>query len=150
MLTNNKIKIFLRKIYTFLHSQFIFTSPLLLWFEIKMIKIIFLSSLVFSGSVFAQCVGSDAFSTCTDQSGNTYQVQRYGNTTHVNGTAANGVTWNQTTNTYGNQSHTTGTASNGNTWTENRTDYGNGNYNVQGTNSNGEYYSHNCNRFGCN
>lgn len=44
----------------------------------------------------AYCLGTGAFQTCTDDSGNSYNVQRMGNMTIQSGTAANGQQWNQT------------------------------------------------------
>ncbi|WP_211282968.1 hypothetical protein [Pantoea rwandensis] len=102
-------------------------------------------------TTWAACFGSDAYQTCTDDSGNTYQVQRYGNTTNVHGyNSSTGNSWNQNTTNYGNQTVTNGTAANGQSWNSTTTNLGNRNYIVNGTNSNGESFSHNCNQFGCN
>lgn len=104
-----------------------------------------------STTATSQCMGSNTFSTCTDNNGNNYNVQRYGNTTSVQGSnASTGSTWSQNSTTMGNMTRTTGQASNGAAWTENRTELGGGNYVVSGTNSQGQSYSHSCNKFGCN
>lgn len=98
----------------------------------------------------AACVGSEAFSTCTDESGNTYSVSRFGNMTQVQGTGANGQSWNQTSQTLGNQTFTNGTAANGNAWNEQQTQLGGGNRFVSGTNAQGQPYTYNCTLQGCN
>lgn len=116
--------------------------------NIRIILVLLLLSV--STAATAQCIGTDSMSSCTDDSGNTYDVTRYGNTTHVEGRARNGGSWSQDTTHIGNQTNTTGRASNGNTWDETRTEYGNGNYSVSGKNANGEYFSKNCSQFGCN
>lgn len=100
---------------------------------------------------WAGCFGSAAFQTCNDNSGNTYRVQRFGNTTNVQGSnLSTGSNWNQSSTTYGNQTVTRGTAANGNSWNSTTTNYGNGNYSVRGQDSNGNNFSKNCNQFGCN
>lgn len=114
-------------------------------------KIILALALVFTGSAAAQCIGTDALSTCYDNQGNSYQVNRMGNSTYVSGhNAATGSQWTQQTTTFGNQTMTSGQAANGQNWTLNRTDFGGGNYSVSGTNSQGQAYTYSCNQFGCN
>lgn len=72
-----------------------------------------------AGNAQAACFGSQAMSTCTDDSGNTYNVQRYGNTTQVQGSNPyTGNMWNQTNQTYGNTTYQTGNSSNGNSWNQ--------------------------------
>ena len=86
----------------------------------------------------AACYGSANVYSCSDLSGNTYNVQRYGNTTSVQGYNPNtGNSWSQQSYQYGNQTHTYGNASNGNSWSRTDTPYGS-----YGTNSNGQpfYY----------
>ena len=59
-------------------------------------KIIFISALLpFSvGLANTFCFGSGAFTTCNDASGNSYNVQRYGNTTEMQGyNAVTGSSW---------------------------------------------------------
>jgi hypothetical protein len=104
-----------------------------------------------TSSAFAACVGTGTFSTCTDDSGNSYSVQRFGNMTNVQGMGANGQTWNQSSQTVGNQTFTNGTAANGNSWNENQLHLGNGNSSISGTNSSGQPYNYFCTRAtGCN
>lgn len=86
----------------------------------------------------AACYGGANVYSCSDLSGNTYNVQRYGNTTSVQGYNSNtGNSWSQQSYQYGNQTHTYGNASNGNSWSRTDTPYGS-----YGTNRNGQpfYY----------
>lgn len=63
---------------------------------------VFAVILLVSGLSFAACIGSDAVQTCTDASGNRYNVQRYGSTTQMQGTSpSTGSIWSQTRQTYG-------------------------------------------------
>lgn len=124
------------------------------------------------GQASAACYGSSTFKTCTDQSGNTYNVQRIGNTTQVNGyNSATGSNWNQSSQRIGNSTFTTGTDSDGNSWNQNSQKLGDttiqsgydsngrsyngtvrkvGNsVNYSGTDSNGNYYNKTCNEYGC-
>ena len=57
---------------------------------------------------FANCVGSPSFQTCTDASGNSYSVQRFGNTTAVQGRSLDGSNWSQQTQTIGNTTYQNG------------------------------------------
>lgn len=89
----------------------------------------------------ANCVGSGAYAYCTDSNGNSYNVQRIGNTTFLNGSnAATGSTWNQTSQTIGNTTFHNGTAANGNTWSGTSQRIGNTTFN-SGYDSRGNYYS---------
>ncbi len=113
----------------------------------KLIAAIFLLS---SSAAYAQCIGSNAMSTCYDNNGNTYQVSRMGGMTTVHGRNSNtGSSWSQTSNTIGNSTYTNGRASNGQTWNETQTNMG-GTRMIYGRNSQGQSYSHTCNQFGCN
>lgn len=108
------------------------------------------AALLISFSAFSQCIGTKEMSTCFDNNGNTYQVNRMGNSTYVQGhNSQTGTSWSQQTQTFGNQTTTTGRAANGQTWTQNRTDFGGGNYSVSGRNSQGQNYQQTCNQFGC-
>lgn len=100
--------------------------------------------LTLSGISDANCTGSSSYSTCYDQSGNTYTVTRMGNTTTVQGSASNGNQWSQTSSTYGNTTTTTGTAANGNSWNSSTYTYSNGSTQTQGTDSRGQYFSKTC------
>ncbi|WP_353433134.1 hypothetical protein [Polynucleobacter sp. MWH-UH23A] len=88
----------------------------------------------------ANCYGTANSYNCYDsQSGNSYNVQKYGNTTQMQGYNANtGNSWSQNSNTYGNQTYTQGTASNGNSWNQTTTPNA-----VYGTDSRGNYYYRN-------
>ena len=103
-----------------------------------------------AGQAFSQCYGSSSIYTCNDrQSGNSYNVQRYGNSTYMQGrNPRNGTTWNQQTNRWGNTSQTTGRASNGQYWNSTTTKIGN-TTTTHGRDANGRYFSKTCNQFGC-
>lgn len=98
----------------------------------------------------AACFGTGAFQNCTDNQGNTYSVQRYGNTTQMQGhNIQNGTNWNQTSNTVGNMTFHNGSAANGNSWSGSSTSVGGSTF-YQGTDSRGNSYNKTCNAFGCN
>ncbi|QCX50696.1 hypothetical protein [Ralstonia pseudosolanacearum] len=104
-----------------------------------------------SSSVFANCIGGPAFQTCNDSSGNSYTVNRMGNTTMVNGyNAQTGNSWNETARTFGNTTQINGNAANGQSWNETIHNYGNGNRSIYGTDSRGNSYNHYCTSYGCN
>ena len=97
----------------------------------------------------AACFGSGAFQTCSDNEGNHYNVQRFGNTTTMQGSnTANGTTWNQTSNTMGNTTYQNGTASNGQSWNGTTTSLP-GMQVQQGTDSRGNSYHRTCTATGC-
>ena len=97
----------------------------------------------------ATCYGTGAFSTCNDSSGNSYNVQRYGNTTNMQGSnAQTGSTWTQNSQTYGNTTYIQGN-SNGNSW--NQTIQTLPGMTIQsGTDSRGNSFNRTCTAFGCN
>jgi hypothetical protein len=99
----------------------------------------------------AACFGSSTFSTCNDDSGNHYTVQRFGNQTTVQGSNPyTGSTWSERSTTFGNMNMTNG-VTNGMPWHENQIDYGNGNRSITGTNSLGQPFSYHCTPYGgCN
>ncbi|WP_223851393.1 hypothetical protein [Cupriavidus pauculus] len=100
---------------------------------------------------WAACFGSQNMYTCNDSSGNSYQVNRMGNVTTMNGyNAQTGSSWNQSSQHYGNSTHTTGTASNGNSWNSTTQNYGNGYTSTYGTDSHGRSFSRQCGPYGCN
>lgn len=111
-----------------------------------------LAALILSAAAapsFAACFGTGAYQTCTDDSGNTYNVQRYGNTTNVQGfNPSTGSSWNQNSNTIGNTTYHNGTAADGGSWNGTSTRIGGTTYN-SGTDSDGNYYQSTCNQFGC-
>lgn len=99
--------------------------------------------------VHARCYGSQNFQTCTDDSGNQYTVQRYGNTTNVQGFNPNtGSSWSQTSLTYGNTTHHNGIAADGNSWSGTTNRIGDTTIH-NGVDSKGNYYNKTCNQFGC-
>jgi hypothetical protein len=108
--------------------------------------LIALSLVSFSGIASATCYGTGSFQTCYDaQSGNNYQIQRYGNTTQMYGSnPSTGSNWSQTTNRIGNTTYQNGYDSNGNSWNTTRQDYGNGNYTINGTDSQGNSVNQSC------
>ena len=65
----------------------------------------------------AGCFGPPGYQTCNDASGNKYTVQRFGNTTIMNGNnARTGAQWNQQSQTFGNTTIHNGVDSDGNAW----------------------------------
>lgn len=113
-------------------------------------KAILLASILLSAiSAQAACYGTGSYRTCTDDSGNSYTVNKLGNSTYVQGTNPNtGSTWTQETHRSGTSSNTYGRDSEGNTWNSNT--YRSGSTtNTYGTDSNGNSFSRTCNQFGC-
>ena len=109
------------------------------------LKKIFLLGLFFaSTTVWANpqnnpnCFGTSASYTCRDNStGNTYNVNKFGNTTQVQANNyQTGSSWSQSTQNYGDQSNTTGRNKNGSTWQHNTNQVGNTQY-YNGNNSSG-------------
>ncbi|MBS0452304.1 MAG: hypothetical protein JSS14_13430 [Proteobacteria bacterium] len=101
-----------------------------------------------ASAAHAGCFGSEAFKTCTDDSGNTYNVRRFGNTTNVQGTSLDGHNWNQSSQRIGNSTFTNGTAADGSTWNSTAQRVGNTTF-INGTDSRGNAFSQTCDRFGC-
>ncbi len=97
----------------------------------------------------ATCYGTGAFRTCNDASGNSYNIQSYGNTTNMQGSnAQTGSTWTQNSQTYGNTTYIQGN-SNGNSW--NQTIQTLPGMTIQsGTDSRGNSFNRTCTAFGCN
>jgi hypothetical protein len=96
----------------------------------------------------SNCFGSEDLKTCTDSSGNTYSVSKYGNTTTVLGSNAGaGSTWSQTSSTIGNSTYTYGTAANGQSWNQTTSTYGN-TTSTYGTDANGKPFSKTCTKVG--
>lgn len=109
----------------------------------------FAIKLLVASSANAACFGSGSFYNCTDQSGNNYSVQRYGNTTNMQGyNAGTGSSWTQNSQTYGNTTMMQGNT-NGNAWNQTiQTMPGMTTY--SGTDSRGRPFSKTCTAFGCN
>jgi hypothetical protein len=47
--------------------------------------IAFLMTALMTGGASAGCIGSGSFQTCNDNSGNSYTINRFGNSTTMNG-----------------------------------------------------------------
>lgn len=106
-------------------------------------------SLCLTFNAAAECFGSGNLKTCIDSNNNTYQIQKFGNTTIVNGYNANtGSTWSQSSSKFGNSTYTNGTAANGNSWNSTTTTLGDSRY-IHGIDSNGNSFVHLCNQYGC-
>lgn len=99
-----------------------------------------IAALAFSGSAAAQsnCVGSDSYQTCYDLStGNSYDIQRYGNTTSMQGhNYGTGSSWSQDSQTIGNTTYHNGRSADGNSWNGTSTRIGGTTYH-NGTDSRG-------------
>lgn len=108
----------------------------------------YIALLAITSTAYASCIGGDTFKTCTDASGNSYSVQKFGNMTTVQGSNAQGETWSQQSHQFGNTTYHSGTAKNGNHWNGTTTAYGGTTVN-QGINSQGQSYQKTCNQFGC-
>jgi hypothetical protein len=79
-----------------------------------------LLGLLLCGAAFtsqAACVGTGNFRTCTDNAGNSYNIQRFGNSTTMSGTnPRTGSEWSQQSHTFGNTTNTYGRDATGRTW----------------------------------
>lgn len=106
---------------------------------------------LFVNSANADCFGSETMYSCNDiQSGNTYQVNKFGNSTTMNGyNSRTGSTWNQNSSTYGNITYQNGTSSNGKAWNQTIQDNGAFGTTYSGTDSKGKPYYKTCSQFGC-
>lgn len=106
-----------------------------------------LALVAYSISAQASCFGTGSLQTCTDNSGNTYTVNRMGNTTQVYGSGPNG-SWSQSSQTHGNTTFHNGTAVNGNPWQGTTQSIGNMQIH-NGVNSQGQPYQKTCTQYGC-
>lgn len=115
--------------------------------QLKNLVILGLLSLAFTAQ--AACYGTGSNYNCSDASGNNYNVQKYGNTTNMQGSnAGTGSNWSQNSQTYGNTTQIQGQA-NGRAWNETiQTMPGMTTY--SGTNSQGQPYMKTCTAYGCN
>ena len=97
----------------------------------------------------AACYGTANNYNCTDAGGNSYNVQKYGNTTNMQGyNASTGSNWSQNSQTYGNTTQIQGNT-NGNPWNQTiQTMPGMTTY--SGTDSRGNPFNKTCTAFGCN
>lgn len=104
---------------------------------------------LFSGAASADCIGSDNLKTCYDNNGNTYTVQKYGNSTSVSGyNSKTGSTWNQDSQKIGNSTFTNGKAADGQSWNSTATKVGDSTI-INGTDSKGKSFSTVCGKYGC-
>lgn len=72
----------------------------------------------------AACFGRGTFATCNDNAGTSYTVNRFGNTTQMNGyNARTGSEWSETTRTMGNMTQYNG-MTNGQPWNMTRQNFG--------------------------
>lgn len=113
-------------------------------------KILFASVLALGSNVaLAACYGSGAYYSCTDDSGNSYSVSKYGKSTSVTGSnASKGTTWNQNSTTIGGTTIQNGTSSDGGAWNQ-TIQSGGGITTYSGTDSNGDAFSKTCTSAGC-
>lgn len=76
--------------------------------------------IMLAGSASASCFGTGAFQTCSDtRSGNNYTIQRYGNTTSMQGyNTRTGSRWSQDSYSFGNSTQHYGRDSDGNRWSQ--------------------------------
>ena len=110
---------------------------------------LFVALLVCHGIASAGCFGSETFYTCNDASGNAYTVNKLGNTTLVNGqNQTTGSQWNERSTRVGNTTYIDGQAANGRNW--NSTITTNGGVTTQsGTDSRGQPFTKVCTAYGC-
>ena len=72
---------------------------------------------LFASSASAACYGSKSFQTCSDDSGNNYTVQRFGNSTYMQGyNSRTGSNWSQNSTTFGSTTFHNGRDKDGNSW----------------------------------
>lgn len=70
-----------------------------------------------SSAAQAACYGSPGYRTCTDNSGNSYSVQRFGGSTYMRGSnPSTGSNWSQQSHTFGNTTTVHGSDSSGRSW----------------------------------
>lgn len=125
-------------------------------FEEKLMKkSLILGTLVaftLSAPAFATCTGTGAFQSCFDSNGNSYTVQRFGNSTHMQGyNAQTGSNWSQNSQTFGNTTIHNGYAADGGSWNMTQQQLGGGFQTFSGTDSNGNFFNRICDAYGnCN
>jgi hypothetical protein len=116
----------------------------------KRLLVLAVTFLISIGS-YAGCIGSESFHTCYDDSGNSYTVNRLGDSTYVKGTNSNGESWSQQSQKYGNMTVTNGHDKDGNSWNSTTTHIGSGSTITTGRDSDGNSFSTYCNKItGCN
>lgn len=101
-------------------------------------------------SAYAGCFGSGGIYTCTDSSGNVYNVNRFGGSTYMTGSnPRTGSNWSQTSHDLGNVTITNGTSAQNRPWNATTIDMGGGFTSTTGTDSRGRPFSATCGPFGC-
>lgn len=90
-------------------------------FKEALMKFKLLSTIAFAAiaplQALAACTGTGSSAYCWDDSGNTYNVQRLGNTTHVQGNnTSTGSSWSQNSQTIGSMTYHNGQAADGSAW----------------------------------
>ncbi|WP_081849320.1 hypothetical protein [Aeromonas jandaei] len=107
------------------------------------------SMLLFAGAASAECIGSGNLKTCYDNSGNSYTVQKFGDSTYVSGyNSKTGSSWNQDSQKIGNSTFTNGKAANGQSWNSTSTKIGDS-VMTYGKDSNGKPFTTVCGKYGC-
>lgn len=97
----------------------------------------------------AACFGSSSFQNCSDSYGNNYTVQRYGNSTYMQGNnARTGSSWSQDSTNFGNSTFTNG-VTNGRSWNMQQNSFG-GVSTYSGQDSNGDFFGGTCVNGFCN
>ena len=116
----------------------------------KLLVALALSVAAFGASAQTTCTGTGAYRTCYDaQSGNNYNIQKYGNTTTMQGSnGGTGSNWSQTSQTYGNTTYSNGTAADGSSWNTTTQSFGNGMRSITGSDSHGNTVVKTCDRYG--
>lgn len=108
-----------------------------------------LTLIMLSSHSLADCYGGSTFYSCYGNNGNSYNIQKIGNTTYMDGyNSRTGSRWSQESTTYGNTTYTDGRSANGNSWNMTTQRLGNTTY-IDGRDSRGNYFSKICNQFGC-
>ncbi|HHQ4739203.1 hypothetical protein [Aeromonas jandaei] len=107
------------------------------------------SMLLFAGAASAECIGSGNLKTCYDNSGNSYTVQKFGDSTYVSGyNSKTGSSWNQDSQKIGNSTFTNGKAADGQSWNSTSTKIGDS-VMTYGKDSNGKPFTTVCGKYGC-
>lgn len=104
--------------------------------------------ILLTGNAHAACFGGEHFKSCTDNAGNHYTVNKFGNTTQLNGRNMQGGTWRQDSTTLGNTTYHNGRAADGGNWNVQDTNIGNTRI-ITGRDSNGNSVNTVCGPYGC-
>lgn len=107
----------------------------------RLISAAFIALMLVSGPAAADCVGTDTFKTCYDDSGNTHDINKIGNTTYLEGhNSRTGSNWSQESRTIGNTTYHSGRAADGDRWSSTEQRIGNMRF-ISGQDSDGNYFS---------